>query len=68
VVERTFFSGSPTPVGWTRTIRDVVRHRRGVHLCGDESAADGEAVGPCVGVLRQSLKRGYRKLREQMRQ
>ena len=35
-------------------LREVVRHWGGVRLRGDD-AAHGEAVGPCVGVSRQSL-------------
>jgi transposase len=54
VVERTFSRGSATTGGWPRTTRGVGRHRRGVCLRGDD-AANGEALGPCVGLSRQSL-------------
>jgi hypothetical protein len=37
-------------------LREAVRHRRGLHLRGDDEA-HGEATGPCVGVSRQSLER-----------
>ena len=37
-----------------KRLREVVRHRGGLRLRGDD-AADGEAVGPCVGVSRKSL-------------
>jgi putative transposase len=36
-------------------LREAVRHRRGLCLCGDD-AAHGEEVGPCVRVSRQSLE------------
>jgi putative transposase len=54
VVERTFSRGSATTGGWPRTTRGVGRYRRGVCLRGDD-AANGEALGPCVGLSRQSL-------------
>jgi hypothetical protein len=45
--------GSLTIVGWPKTTRGL-RHRRGLRLrCND--AADGEEVGPCVRLSRQSL-------------
>jgi hypothetical protein len=37
-----------------KRLREVVRHREGLRLRSDD-AADGEEVGPCVGVSRQSL-------------
>jgi transposase len=36
-------------------LREIVRNRGGLCLRGDD-AADGEAIGPCVGVSRQSLE------------
>jgi hypothetical protein len=35
-------------------LREVMRHRGGIRLRGDD-AAHGEEVGPCVGLSRQSL-------------
>ena len=35
-------------------LREVMRHRGGLYLRGDEPP-HGEAFGPCVGVSRQSL-------------
>ena len=35
-------------------LREIVRNRGGLCLRGDD-AADGEAIGPCLGVSRQSL-------------
>jgi putative transposase len=43
-------------------LRKVVRHRGSLRLCGDDEAY-GEEVGPCVGVSRQSLKRGFSEVR-----
>jgi hypothetical protein len=39
-----------------------VRNRRGIRLRGDD-APDGEAVGPCVGVSRQSLEQEFSEVR-----
>ncbi len=38
-----------------RTFSWISHNRGGVRLCGDD-AADGEAVGPWLGVSRQSLE------------
>jgi hypothetical protein len=46
--------GSATTVGWPRTTRGYAPPGRPFCLRGDD-AADGEEVGPCVGVSRQSL-------------
>ena len=53
VVERTFAWISHNRLNG-QGLRKVVRQRGGLCLRGDD-AADGEAVGPCVGVSRQSL-------------
>ena len=36
-------------------LREAVCYRRGVHLCCDD-APDGKAVGPCLGIFKQSLE------------
>src|SRR5215212_8331504 len=36
-------------------LREAVRHQRGIRLCGD-GTLDGEAVGSCLGISKQSLK------------
>ena len=41
-------------------LREAVRDERGVRLRGDDSA-DGEAVGPCLGLFGQSHMRRSRK-------
>ena len=43
-------------------LREVVRHRRGIRLRGDD-AAYAEAVGTCVGVSRQSLEQEFSEVR-----
>jgi transposase len=36
-------------------LREAVRHQRGIRLCGD-GTLDGEAVGSCLGISKQSLR------------
>ena len=43
-------------------LREIVRHWGGVRLRGDDTA-HGEAVGPCVGVSRQSREEVFSETR-----
>jgi putative transposase len=54
VVERTFLRVDLSQPSNGQGLREVVRYRGGLCLRGDD-AADGEAVGLCVGVSSQSL-------------
>ncbi len=57
VVERTPSRGDLSQPEDGQRLREAMRHRGGLRLRGDD-AAHGEAVGPCVGVSRQSLEAG----------
>jgi hypothetical protein len=43
-------------------LREAVRHQRGIRLCGD-GTLDGEAVGSCLGISKQSLELFFCELR-----
>ncbi len=54
-VERTHLRVAEPEPADEQGLREVVRYQRGVHLRCDEEA-HGEAIGSCLGIIRQALR------------
>src|SRR5829696_9437260 len=64
VVERTIACPDLPQQEDGQRLREIVRNRGGLCLRGDD-AADGEAIGPCVRLSRQSLEGVFSEVRSQ---